>query len=128
MAPFLLLMYLKDEVRAVLPLEVHVFYLDGLDEVEEFVAGVDVELLVHVVDVGLRGAFGDDELLHDVVHRAALGKQVEHLGLTSGEQEGLCHRVAAAHEAAPHGSVRLCGCGRLAGKLFLADNFLLRIL
>ena len=57
-----------DEVRGALAVQVHVLHLDGLDEVEQLVAGVDVELLVHMVDVGLRGALGDDELLHDVVH------------------------------------------------------------
>lgn len=73
-----------------------------LDFVEKFLAGVDSNLSVNVADMGLCGAERDGEFLLDVLRRATLSDENEHLVLTFGQITFLAESAAALR---PHAFV-----------------------
>lgn len=68
-------------------------------QVEQFLAGVDAELLVDVAGVGLRGALGDDEFVGHAGKRLALGEQLHHLSFARREAARFGHGGAATRQA-----------------------------
>ena len=56
-------------------------------QIEQLLVGMDAELRVDVLHVGLHGVAGHDERLLDVGAVAAAGEHGEHLGLARGKGE-----------------------------------------
>ena len=72
---------------------------DAFDDVEHFLFGMDVHLLVDVAQMGAHGPLRDKQLLLNAGGRAALGEEDHHLGLLGRQLEGGGHFQAAVLEA-----------------------------
>ena len=66
--------------------------------IEQFLTGIDAELLVDVAGVGLRGALGDDEFVGHAGKRLALSKQLHHLPFAWREAARFGHGGAATRQ------------------------------
>ena len=66
--------------------------------IEQFLTGIDAELLVDVAGVGLRGARGDDEFVGHAGKRLALSKQLHHLPFAWREAARFGHGGAATRQ------------------------------